>query len=130
MEKALTGGCFCREVRYKITGDAVLQLLCFCRDCLSITGTDGYAGYMVKDSDFQLVSGKPTIHTKSSKEGRQVHRHFCGVCGSNLWGVTDFGLVSISAGSLDDPSTFRPTKKVFASDAPHWARIPSELSDM
>ncbi len=130
MEKAVTGGCFCGEVRYEVTGDAVIQLLCFCKDCLSITGTDGYAGYMVKDSDFRLVSGEPTVHTKSSKEGRQVHRHFCGVCGSNLWGVTEFGLVSIAAGSLDDPSIFTPTKKVFTSDAPHWARIPSELNDM
>ena len=128
--KKTTGGCFCGAVRYEITADAVIQLLCFCKDCLSIMGTDGYAGYMVKEADFRLVSGEPTSHTKTSKEGRQVHRHFCGVCGSNLWGVTEFGLVSIAAGSLDDPSLFTPTKKVFAADAPHWARIPDDLEEM
>lgn len=130
MKKATTGGCFCGAVRYEVTGDAVIQLLCFCSDCLSITGTDGYAGYMVKESDFRLVSGEPTSHAKTSKEGRHVHRHFCGTCGSNLWGVTEFGLISIAAGSLDDPSIFTPIKKVFVADAPSWARIPDDLEEM
>jgi hypothetical protein len=130
MENRTNGGCFCGEIRYEITGDAVLQLLCFCEDCLSIVGTDGYAGYMVSKSDFRLVAGKPQVHTKTSKEGRRVHRHFCGVCGSNLWGVTELGLVSVAAGSLDDPSAFKPTRKVFTSGAPHWARIPEGLEEM
>ncbi len=130
MTNKLAGGCFCGEIRYQITGEPVLQLLCFCQDCLSITGTDGYAGYMVKNADFQLVSGKPTVHKKISKEGRSVHRNFCGVCGSNLWGVTEFGLISIAAGSLDDPNQFKPTKKVFTSNAPHWARVPDDLDEM
>ncbi|WP_419905025.1 GFA family protein [Kiloniella sp.] len=130
MSKNITGGCFCGEVRYEITGDPVLQLLCFCKDCLSITGTDGYAGYMVKNSDFQKTSGKPTVHKKISKEGRTVNRNFCGVCGSNLWGETEFGLISVTAGSLDDANLFQPTKKVFTQDTPHWARIPDDLEEM
>ena len=125
-----TGGCFCGAVRYELTGDAVLQLLCFCRDCLKNAGTDGYAGYMVKEADFHLTSGNPTVHTKTSKGRRKVHRHFCGICGSNLWGVTEFGLISVSAGTLDNPDLFKPAKKVFTSDAPHWARIPEQLEDM
>lgn len=64
MAKELEGGCFCGEVRYKVAGEPVLQLLCFCKDCLSITGTDGYAGLMVKTADFHLLQGKPTVHKK------------------------------------------------------------------
>ncbi len=124
------GGCFCGEVRYKITGEAVLQLMCFCRDCLSITGTDGYAGLMVKSEDFHLVQGKPKTHDKTSKQGRTVTRHFCGTCGSNLWGVTSFELTSVPAGSLDDPNKFHPSKKVFTHGAPDWARIPEGLEEM
>ncbi|KLN61878.1 hypothetical protein WH96_06275 [Kiloniella spongiae] len=130
MTEIIEGGCFCKEIRYKITGPAVLQLLCFCQDCLAISGTDGYAGYMVKETDFQLTSGTPTVHTKTSKENRKVHRHFCGTCGSNLWGQTEFGLISVAAGSLDAPNLFKPTKKVFTSQAPIWARIPDHLEKM
>lgn len=127
MTKTLDGGCFCGEIRYRISGDPVLQLYCFCTDCLAITGTDGYAGYMVKNEDFSLVKGTPKTHDKLSKEGRTVRRHFCGTCGTNLWGQTELGLVSVAAGTLDDPSEFQPTKKAFAHDAPDWARVPGSL---
>ncbi|MFK8034748.1 MAG: GFA family protein [Hyphomicrobiales bacterium] len=126
----LEGGCFCGEVRYKISGDAVLQLLCFCSDCLSLSGTDGYAGYMVKSEEFHLLEGTPSTFQKTSKEGRIVTKYFCGTCGSNLWGVTSFGLTSVAVGSLDDPNQFHPNKKVFTQNAPNWARIPDELEEM
>ncbi|WP_300074476.1 GFA family protein [uncultured Ruegeria sp.] len=130
MAQSLEGGCFCGEVRYRITGVAVLQLMCFCRDCLSMTGTDGYAGYMIKSEDLQLLKGKPRTFEKTSKEGRIVIKNFCGTCGSSLCGQTSFGLTSIAAGSLDDPDQFKPTKKVFVKDAPNWARIPHHLEEM
>ncbi len=84
----------------------------------------------MKDSDFRVLEGTPTIHEKTSKEGRVVKQSFCGICGSNLWGQTEFGLVSVAAGTLDDPNAFKPTKSVFVADAPHWARIPEELEEM
>lgn len=130
MAKKITGKCFCGEIKYRITGAPILQLFCFCKDCRSITGTDGYAGYMVKQSDFHLLTGTPSIHEKISKQGRTVKRHFCRICGSNLWGQTEFGLISVAAGTLDDPNEFKPTKKVFTHDAPGWARIPPELEEM
>ena len=130
MSENIEGGCFCGHVRYKISGKAVLQLMCFCKDCLSTTGTDGYAGFMVKSGDFHLVQGKPSTYDRTSKEGRNVKSYFCGICGSNLWGETTFGLNSVAAGTLDDPNRFHPTKKAFAHDAPKWARIPENLDDL
>ena len=127
MIEAETGGCFCEHVQYEITGEPALQVLCFCTDCLKTSGTAGYAGYMVKESDFRVVSGETKIHERTSKEGRIVKRHFCPECGSNLFGVTELGLVSVSAGTLDNPEIYSPTVKVFTDDAPHWARIPDEL---
>jgi hypothetical protein len=130
MSDVLEGGCFCGAVRYRITGEAQLQLMCFCRDCLATTGTDGWAGYMVKSDDLELVSGTPRVHERISKEGRAVQRNFCADCGTNLYGVTTFGLTSVAAGTLDDPDRYRPTKKVFVHDAPAWARIPDDLEEM
>ncbi len=124
------GGCFCGAIRYQITGDAELQLFCFCQDCQKITGTDGYAGYMVKSPDFSVTQGSPKVHEKTSIEGRKVQRHFCGECGSNLWGVTEFGLTSVSAGTLDDTSAFQPSHKVFVHDSPVWGRVPDDLEEM
>ena len=50
MNEVITGGCFCGRIRYEIAGDPALQLLCFCKDCQRISGTAGYAGYMVDES--------------------------------------------------------------------------------
>ncbi len=130
MTQPIEGGCYCGEIRYRIAGEPIIQLMCFCDDCLSMTGTDGYAGYMVNSEDLQLLKGKPQTFEKISKEGRPVIKSFCGTCGSNLWGVTSFGLTSIAAGTLDEPNRFHPTKKVFVKDAPHWARIPHHLEEM
>ena len=130
MTKTLEGGCFCGEIRYRITGEAVMQLVCYCRDCLASSGTDGYAGYMIKTENFELLQGQTSTFDKTSKEGRIVTKHFCGNCGSNLWGVTSFGLTSVAAGTLDEPNVFQPNKKVFVKDAPDWARIPDHLEEM
>ncbi len=126
----LGGGCFCGQIRYEIRAEPALQVLCFCTDCLKTTGTSGYGGYMVQESHFAVVRGEPRVHSRQSKEGRTVRRNFCPECGSNLFGVTDFGLVSVAAGTLDDPERFQPSKKVFVDDAPHWARVPDELEAM
>lgn len=129
MEDKLEGGCFCGRIRYEITGEPVLQLMCYCSDCRALTGTEGWAGFMVNEADFRLLGGAPTVHEKTSKEGRTVAHNFCGTCGSNLWGRTSFGLVSVAAGTLDEPDNFKPTKKVFTEHAPAWARIPAELEN-
>lgn len=130
MTQEIEGGCFCGDVRYRINGEPVIQLYCFCKDCLSMSGTDGFAGYLVNDSDFSLIKGAPSTFNKLSKEGRTVKRHFCGNCGSGLWGETELGLTSVTAGTLDDPTIFSPTHKVFVPDAPGWARIPDDLEEM
>ncbi len=123
MTKA-TGGCYCGEIRYELSGEAELQLFCFCEDCRKFCGTDGYAGYMVLDDNFKHTRGTPTQHRTISAEGRTVTRNFCSVCGSLCWGATELGLTSVAAGTLDDPDIFQPSMNVFEEQAPHWARIP------
>ena len=123
------GECYCGDIRYRISGEPVIQLYCFCEDCHSITGSDGYhSGYMVKESDFHLERGTPATHEELSKEGRTIKRYYCRKCGSDLWAQTNLGLLSVSAGTFDDPSVFHSTKKVFVHDAPDWARVPNELA--
>jgi hypothetical protein len=123
----LLGGCLCGSVRYRVTSAPVLSLLCFCKDCRATAGTDGYAGMMIPDTAFEQLSGATTTHTRGSRSGRSVVRHFCTTCGSNLWGETELGLVSVAAGTLDDPDVFVPTRAVFLADAPSWARIPEGI---
>ena len=45
-------------VRYSIVGEPVIQLYCYCTDCRRVSGTDGYAAYVVQRSDLTLDQGR------------------------------------------------------------------------
>ena len=45
------GGCLCGAVRFSISGEPVVQLFCYCTDCRQVSGTDGYAAYVVQRAD-------------------------------------------------------------------------------
>ena len=122
------GGCLCGDIRYAISGDAQLQLFYFCAACRRRSGTDGYAGYMVKDEVFSVLQGTASVYERSSEAGRTVQLHFCGRCGSNLWGATELGLTRVAAGSLDDPELFQPDRAVFLNEAATWARVPEGMA--
>ncbi len=59
---SLHGSCLCGAVTYRTTREPELCLFCYCPDCLNSTGTDGYAGYMVKDSQFEHTMTAFTEH--------------------------------------------------------------------
>jgi len=122
-----SGECFCGDIRFRISGEPVFQLYCFCKNCHLITGTDGYySGFLVKEADFHLIGGTPATHEVLSKDGRTINRHYCRKCGSNLWAQTDLGLLSVSPSTFNDPDVFLHTKKVYVDEAPDWARAPND----
>lgn len=123
----ITGRCSCGAITYAVSAAPQLSVLCFCRNCLRAFGADGYPGMMVKAAHFHVTKGCASRFTRGSESGRSVTRCFCGVCGTSLWGETELGLVSVLAGTLDDPSVFKPNRAVFTAGAPHWARIPADL---
>ena len=121
------GGCLCGNVRYSVQGKPVLSVLCFCRDCLSLFGCDGYPGMMIENQDFSALQGKCSTYPRTAESGRTVTLNFCPDCGTTVWGQTELGMVSVVAGTLDNPDVFEPEKAVFTTQAPAWARIPEGL---
>ena len=125
----IQGGCLCGAVRYSIVGEPVFQLSCYCRDCRRVSGTDGYAAYVVQRSDLTLEQGEPTSFSVTAKSGRTNTRNFCGKCGSRLWADLELGFASVAGGSLDDPEVFQPTMAC-ENDAPSWGRVPEALESL
>jgi len=125
-EFSTMGGCVCGKIRYEISAAPVLSVLCFCDDCLRSFGCDGYPGMMIKEDNFSST-GNTKSYSRSSNSKRTVIRNFCPHCGTNVWGQTELGLVSVGAGTLDNPGLFKPDRAVFTSSAPDWARIPTDI---
>ena len=129
MDTALSGGCACGAVRYACTAEPMFALNCHCRDCQRETGS-AYAPILaVPSAAFAVTHGSPGYFDVTADSGYVTRRAFCTRCGSTLFGEpgsrTD--MVTIRAGSLDDPSIFRPTQNVFVASAQPWDHMDPAL---
>ena len=126
MAQALTGGCLCGAVRYKVSGDQIFSGRCYCNDCRKTSGTGHNAVFAVPEPTVS-IKGKLTDYTKPGGSGQSITRRFCPVCGSKIASVAAAmpGMLLITAGTLDDPEKFVSQMSVFASRAPSWDRPPA-----
>ena len=122
----ITGGCVCGAIRYEVTADPIVMFNCHCRDCQKLTGSGYTPVFYVPAKAFKITKGRPKYHeTKSEMIGDNV-RGFCPECGSRLFGgKSDFGQ-GITAGSLDDPSLYKPQHEIWTSDAQPWDHMDSK----
>ena len=97
-----------------------------------MTGGGFVAGLLIPLSAFRLTKGQLRYHFTPSLAGGRHKRGFCADCGSRLTGgesderPRDF--VGITAGSLDDPSWFRPQMDFFVCDVQPWDQMDPTIS--
>ena len=74
-------------------------------------------------------SGETRMFVSKSARGGDAVRNSCPICSSLVFGgqIGKDASFTIYAGSLDDPSTFRPRIAIFARNRPPWAVIPPDL---
>jgi hypothetical protein len=83
-------------------------------------------GFAAGDLTF---SGPTRTFVCVSARGTAAVRNTCPVCASLVFGgpVGEAESHTIYAGSLDDPSAFRPTMAIFVKGRPDWAVVPEGL---
>lgn len=117
----MTGGCACGALHWRAEGEPLTQGLCHCRTCQRISGS-GHVGWMTFPESAVTVTGatRPTGRTGGS--GRIATRFSCPACNSTVYGTAEVipGLLNLYAGSLDDPSQFKPTIAIFVRERPAW----------
>src|SRR5262245_57034847 len=125
--KRYTGGCLCGALRYQAEGEPLFTGLCYCTDCQKASGS-GFVPFMGFASSAVRFSGATRQFASKSARGGDAVRNFCPVCGSLVFGgeVGTDEQLNIYAGSLDDPSSFRPKVAIFARSRPPWAVIPPD----
>ncbi len=128
MSTKIKGGCACGAVRYEIMTEPLMAGHCQCRDCQRMTGT-GHASMMAFPEAALKLTGEPKFHDVIAASGGIASRGFCPVCGSFVIAKSSGmpGLVTISAGSLDDPGKFQPQIVVFASSGQTWDHVDVSL---
>jgi hypothetical protein len=126
-DELITGGCLCGALRYEARGAPDAAGYCYCGDCRKASGS-AFIGFMGFAPERIAVTGETRRHHSPAVNGNIAVRNFCAVCGSLVFGGGhDLGGVNVYAGSLDDPSLFRPRVAIFVRDKPHWAQVPEGL---
>ncbi|MCA8903103.1 MAG: GFA family protein [Hyphomonas sp.] len=122
---ALTGGCYCGEIRFEAGGDPVMKGECHCRECQYISGGNANDFMAMPTALFHYTKGAPKQFTRSGIES-PVTREFCGTCGTPILARSPAlaDAVILKVGTLDDTSVFgQPQMIIQTADAPSFHHI-------
>jgi hypothetical protein len=121
MPTTCRGGCRCGAIRYEVTTDPMFAGQCQCRDCQHETG-GGHSSFLAFPADAVRLGGTPRFYEVKTDSGNTMRRGLCPTCGSpviaDTSGMSD--VTAVSAGSLDDPSLFRPQFVCYTSRGHAW----------
>ncbi|MFL9962593.1 GFA family protein [Paraburkholderia sediminicola] len=117
MSNPWIGRCLCGAVQYEARSASLAQLICYCRDCQRASGPAGLPVVVASAADFSF-KGEIKSYTKIGGSEIPTTRNFCPHCGSLLFGTPHHApeIVTIYAGTLDDPSRFKAESVQFMSE--------------
>ena len=129
MNRTFSGGCACGAIRYATHSAPIFENHCQCRDCQRRSGT-GHGSYLTFPSRAEVtVTGEArTWRVTGDSCNEKVHA-FCPTCGTPVYltfaAMPD--LISVHAGSLDDPGQFRPQVVTYAMRGESWDAMAAGL---
>lgn len=121
----LKGGCQCGAVRYEIAQAPLMVYCCHCTNCQKISTSAFCISATVFEAAFSYTTAPPRKVEWTSDAGNQRYGDYCGDCGVRiLHGQTpSIGVLSLRAGTLDDPSLARPAGHIWTRSAQNWVRF-------
>ena len=114
----LTGGCYCRAVRYEIHSSPFYTTLCHCATCRKVSAAPAVAWFSVSRGGLSWVQGTP----KTFESSPGVLRTFCGGGGPPLTyaKVDSADSVDVSTCSLDEPADVPPASHTWCRHRLPW----------
>jgi hypothetical protein len=129
MSESLTGGCLCGEIRYVVDFAVERLVACYCTDCQRMTSAGGSVNAVIPASAFRLAKGQTRVFTKKADSGNDLHRHFCGNCGSWIYNPMggDPEQNNSEAGTFDSHEGMKIRLNVWTRSRPPWAPMDATL---
>jgi len=126
-QQAITGGCLCGSVRYRVTGSVLWCSHCHCSYCRAAHGAALVTWFGIQEHDFMLESGKDSIRWYPSSQWSR--RGFCPECGTSLFFQSrqSPGQMHVALATTDPGSGIRPTAHVFYDRHVDWLETCDEL---
>lgn len=123
-DEALTGGCLCGRIRYRLSAVPDDVAHCHCRICQRSTGAPVVTWATVARGSL-TITGDPAWYRSSAA----ARRGFCPACGTQLFFAFDadacasrpdvpdhaLGEIDVAVATLDDPDRCRPTRNIWTT---------------
>jgi len=121
----LTGGCFCRFVRYRVDAAPFDEANCHCTICRRTSGAPFVTWFSVPREAFTVTSGELSSFASSADGART----FCPRCGTPLtFAARDLPHeIDVTAASLDDPSRVTPHADIYVGTKLPWVMLDPNL---
>jgi hypothetical protein len=105
----------------RMHGDPIAMGNRHCRDCQRATGS-AFAGAVLVPVGAVNISGEVKYYAVIGDSGAIARCGFCPNCGARLFckPAASPDITGIMAGSLDDPSRFRPQADIYTATAQPW----------
>lgn len=128
---AVTGGCFCGKVRYRILNAPLFCFACHCSDCQRRTGTAFACFASIESFNLAMIGTirpKITVVRRTSAPNKILAS--CPECRTALWGNEEScpgaGILNIRIGTFDIPSLMEPDVHCFIDSKVDWVILPKE----
>ena len=113
---ALSGGCQCGAVRFRVEGQPQRASICWCRMCQKAFG--GPFGALVTVDVDQLAWTRNERSTFQSSD--RIRRGFCAACGTPLTFEWSEDRIDLAVFAFDDPSAVAPVVQLEPRNRPDW----------
>ncbi len=111
------GGCLCGAVRYRLDARPATMTACHCDACKKLSGGTNLLVITAPREAF-TYTGEVQRYRRTADSGRQSDVVRCAVCGTRLWHEPQsFPIVTLAAGTLDDPSWVVPASEIWVERA-------------
>lgn len=119
------GGCLCRAIRYRVTGEPLARSLCHCRSCRLGAGAPSVAWVVLRSNDLMFVTGAPARFQSSPG----VLRGFCARCGTSLTYQREDepDTIDVTTATLDRADDFAPEREIWAAEKLAWESLNESL---
>jgi hypothetical protein len=123
-EFPVEGGCSCGAVRYRLKASPLSVYNCHCKDCQRYSGSAWSMSMIVRDGDFEVLSGDTEVYGRKADSGNVITMNFCAHCHTWLWNVPPAGSIKVvRAGSLDNMDWAEPVGNIWTDSKAAWVRI-------
>ena len=125
----ITGGCFCKKIRYTATIDPKTVTICHCTDC-QVMFNGSFEGYAISKDELS-IQGDLSKFTYSGGSGLSLHVNFCSKCSTKIYTQPEIleGMIYVPAGLLRDQIEFKPKVEIWAGSRPSWTSKPESLAE-